>query len=752
MAIFLTSCEKEADLIARGEAQMSAGKHADAEIQFRKAIQKNPNSALAQRKLGQALAGQAKPREALAALLRAKELEPNDPNVQADLASQLLSMFLGAPQRPQVVYDQLRQLSRQIASREPKAFDSLRIDGVLAVADQRYSEGVDLLRQALAKSPGHEETTTALIEALFLDKKPKEAADLANSFLASHPKANGVYARLYRIYLNDGQPAEAFRVLERETQQFPNSSASIVRMAKHHISWDKDQAKAIELLNRIASDPKRYPEGKLSAASLMIEGKQYPMAIELLKKGIAENDPFSLELHKLLIECYRMAKDYPKSRQAIEEALAKYPKDESLRMAKAITGLEEGGKNSVEDALKNLDELKRSGMTDPRVDFQRARALFLLGRSKEGLDALQETVRRQRSNLDARYALAAYYLDSNKVQEAMRELDQIDSFAPGALRTAIYRVRALRFSRRFDEGLNYSRQALNAYPEDDELTFEQGMTYLDARRFKDATDVFSAMYNRGRKGISVLAALSQAYAGQKQFAPARAILDKEISANPQNPDLQALRATLLGQEGNLPAAIAAFEKLNLPDRPEPAILFSLAGLYTQAGDHEKSLAIHRQLTARRPDSPEAYNAWIAAAVASGKSDLVREPCQKWNERGKPDWAVLNNCAYGLARNGGDLAQAETWANQAARLQPQQANVKDTLGYVYIKQGKFQQAAAIYDSLQQQGLRSPSFLFHSGLAQAGNGQKQKARLDFEQALRARPAPAVEQEIKKALAAL
>jgi Flp pilus assembly protein TadD len=95
--------------------------------------------------------------------------------------------------------------------------------------------------------------------------------------------------------------------------------------------------------------------------------------------------------------------------------------------------------------------------------------------------------------------------------------------------------------------------------------------------------------------------------------------------------------------------------------------------------------------------------------------------------------VLNNLAMMTADSGSNLDQAMTYAQRAKKQKPDNANISDTLGYVYFKKDLNGEALRIFKQLSQANPQEPTFHFHLAMALAKSGDKQAARDEANKAL-------------------
>jgi Tfp pilus assembly protein PilF len=95
--------------------------------------------------------------------------------------------------------------------------------------------------------------------------------------------------------------------------------------------------------------------------------------------------------------------------------------------------------------------------------------------------------------------------------------------------------------------------------------------------------------------------------------------------------------------------------------------------------------------------------------------------------------ILNNYGYSLAERGLQLDRALQMSLQAIAAEPDNASYLDTVGWVYFKLGKFDEAGKYIEKAIAAKGASATVYEHMGDIQYRNGQKEKAEQFWRQAL-------------------
>jgi tetratricopeptide (TPR) repeat protein len=135
--------------------------------------------------------------------------------------------------------------------------------------------------------------------------------------------------------------------------------------------------------------------------------------------------------------------------------------------------------------------------------------------------------------------------------------------------------------------------------------------------------------------------------------------------------------------------------------------------------------------------------------SAGRKTEAKEVYEAALTRDPNNGLVLNNLAFLLAENGGDLDDALVKAQRARQLLPHLDAASDTLGWIYLKKNLGDSAIPIFEALvAKQGHRS-TYHYHLGMALAQKGHKTRAIAELQQALRSNPDREEKEKIQQML---
>lgn len=135
------------------------------------------------------------------------------------------------------------------------------------------------------------------------------------------------------------------------------------------------------------------------------------------------------------------------------------------------------------------------------------------------------------------------------------------------------------------------------------------------------------------------------------------------------------------------------------------------------------------------NSLEEAQLWQIRADSLGYLKRYKEAAQCYEEvlkrtPGSP--VALNNYAYLLAEANTRLDEAEAMANRALAAEPNNPVYLDTLGWIYYRQGRYQQAVQLLEQAVQDAPQEPELRYHLGMAYWMRGRLPEARVELRKA--------------------
>jgi tetratricopeptide (TPR) repeat protein len=147
----------------------------------------------------------------------------------------------------------------------------------------------------------------------------------------------------------------------------------------------------------------------------------------------------------------------------------------------------------------------------------------------------------------------------------------------------------------------------------------------------------------------------------------------------------------------------------------------LAGLYFTLGDHGQAEELYTRMIKDYPDFHPALFALGAMKDLEGNKTAARRLYESVLQKSENYLPALNNLAYLLVENYGDPEGALSLAFRAYNQAPGVAEVKDTLGYVLVKNRRFEEAIPLLEKARDLLPENPTVQLHLAMAYQGGGK-------------------------------
>jgi tetratricopeptide (TPR) repeat protein len=449
-----------------------------------------------------------------------------------------------------------------------------------------------------------------------------------------------------------------------------------------------------------------------------------------------------------------------------------------------------------DQAAELVDRLEKEHPGSPRTDLARAQRMISEGRHEEGAQLLREMKGRSES-ADSHYLLALAEFERGRLAEATQAIERaLELGAGGDRETAILslqariqyaganwtgliqttntlarmqrslsnRMRLMRAEALFETGrLELAQRALAYELEKDPPPVEAVLIFarhLGAQDPQRARALLEGAAERTPGNPRVQSALAQMEIAEGQSERALERIDAALAAElpeRRSATLHALRAQVLLKLGRLEdaqaAALSAFQAE--PRDPKHAEL--LVAIYAEQGRLDEAIATFEE--AREVGSLGSFGEELLARLytQTQKDDQAIAIYERLVQQGESRVGVKNDLAYLLAKSGRDLDRALELARQAQAEAGENANVADTLGFVYYRKQLYEPALeqfrfaieAVEKANPPQPAASAAYHYHLGLALRGLDRKEEAIAALEAAVARNPDLT---EAKQALAEL
>lgn len=388
-------------------------------------------------------------------------------------------------------------------------------------------------------------------------------------------------------------------------------------------------------------------EAQRAAAIQLAQAKRHDEAMLRMEKVLRANADTQFDFLAL-----SAAQSDRKTRQALlqsfDRLIAKYPSNQQLIFSKAILLNQDQRSKEALQLLENQPE--KHAVT--AIILLRARLLNQLNRGEEALPLLSNALKKQPNDTRLRMTYARQLIELNQLEEARAEFIEL----------------------------------LQQSPEDDDLRFSLALINMDLEAWQEAQVYFDELLERSGHNDAVYYNLGRVLEELKE--PEQALSSyAEVQAGNNYLAAQQRVANLLLNEQRINETATHFE-LERATHAEAIIQLYLIEAEALANhQHVDSawLRINQALKQMPEDSSLLYT---RAMIADKRNDLAQleTDLRLIIERNPNNAMALNALGYTLADRTDRLDEARQLIEKAHQIEPNDAAITDSLGWVYYRLG------------------------------------------------------------------
>lgn len=480
------------------------------------------------------------------------------------------------------------------------------------------------------------------------------------------------------------------------------------------------------------------------------------MAINDIKRA-AELSPENSTYQEQLAMTYVATKDYPNAIKAYEKLYSSNPdRTDVLEILLSLYGQ----KKDYANMLATVDRMVSADGESEQTVLTRMHIYSLQGKKKEEFNTLKRFVDRYPNDMSYQVMMSNWLLQNGEKQKAFDILQKVQKTDPQNVQAKLsmidyYRAENLdSIARKMEEGLLTNPHTST----DTKVSIIRSVIANNEASGGDSTKVLSLFRNilAGKQENADLAELYVAYLSLKKM-PEDSIVGGlkrilEIAPDNKGARIELLR-TLWGKIGN--DEIIEISKPGVEYNPdEMAFYYFLGFAYIQKDDDDNAFDIFRKGVAQATDSSEPS---LVSDMYSYIGDIYHQrgqieeayaafdSCLQWKE---DNVECMNNYAYFISVDGGDLSHAEQMSYKTIKAQPTNSLYLDTYAWVLFQEKRYAEAQIyIEQAVANDSTNSYVQLEHAGDIYIMLGETDKAIDYWRRAIQAGgDAKAIERKIR------
>lgn len=740
--VMAVSCSKDPEKLKRqyldsGNQYFSQQKYKEAVVEYRNAIQQDPKFGEARYKLAEAYAKLSDPPNAYREYIRAADLLPN--NNEAQLKAGTLLLLSGQ-------HEDAKTRADKVLARDPKSVqaqvlranalaglkdldgaikeinDAIEMDpkqastysnlGALRLAQGNETEAEAAFKKAVDMDPKNVAAQLALGNFFWATGKPQNAEAAFKHAAELEPNNQLANRALATFYITSNRAAEAEPFL-KSVAATAGTTESKLALADYYLGLNRP-ADAKPVLEAVAADSQAYAEAKARLATIAYVAGQkdeaHRIIDEVLGKQPNNNRGLLVKARFLLAE--------RKTDEALARVKAAVTADPQSAQGQYMLGAIYASRNDSDDAIKAFREVLKVNPRATAAQLQLAQLELQRGGREASVQLAREAVSNEPKSPIARLVLAKSLAANGDVAGADTEVKKLLAEYPNAAPVhAQAGILAM-----------MKKDAAGARKE-----FEQAQA-IDVNSF----DALSGL-------VTLDVATGKAPDGLKR-------IDAQLVRTPNAAPVYILAARTHMANRDVEKAEQSLRKAIEIDAAQLPAYGMLGQLYLGQKKLDQAIAEFESLTKRQPKNVGAQTMIGMVLQAQGKGAEAQKQYEKVLTIDGRAPVAANNLAWMYAEQGTNLDQALQLAQTAKAALPEQPEVNDTLGFVYLKMNLGTLAVPPLKVSVEKDPRNPVYHYRLGLAYVKTGDKVAAKRELESALKLSDSFAGADEARKALADL
>lgn len=585
--------------------------------------------------------------------------------------------------------EQAEQSLNMFRAKAPKYIAGHRLYAALKFSQGNYREARDILENLLSFHPNDAWSLALLADVAVLEGNPQESVENYRRIVELHPDSESAHLKLALGLMMQDQAAARKELAKIAESEQNATQARMLTLVSHLNSrdWDSaiatgkklieeqpgnwdaytllggahvgngDSAQARTLFTRALELNPGNPNAANNLASMELrEGN--PAAARTLYESVLEQHPNEVSTLLGLSTLDERQGKFDEALTRLEAAVGKNPNDVSMRVALARLYLRTGQPSRN---LSLVYEAKGEQATDPRILEVLVLSQLALGEYSSALNNAKKLVTANPESAQARYNLAEAYLRSDRGLEAVEQLDKVVELKPDHFGASVMRVRVQRKSNRLAEAVKLLDEIDPAYADRPEVLIETGWLMLYEKKYSEAITAFQAAFEKLPSGMLAI---------QVGIARWNAGMESE--------------------------AIAGYKQWLEKNPEDVQVRFHLANSYMQLDEKAKAIETYKAILKVKDGDAVILNniAWLLR-----ESDP--KEALKWAQRAveaSPDWPPALDTLGMLQMDSGEVNTAHRTFEKAAKLAPNDRELRYHLAMALSKMGEESQAVLILKAL------------------------------------------------------
>lgn len=727
-----------ARFIESGQRYMAKSQYDAAAIQFRRAVQANPNSAEAHYDLASSLSKLGRWSEAYRELQATTQIEPQ--HVGAHLAS--AEILLAARQTQNA-----RQEITSVLAVEPNNFQAHLLLGNSWFADQDFRAALEEFATCERLEPSNPAgyAQTGLVH-LRQGIYPDAAAAFTQAIKAA-PTFAPAYLYLAQTQVLQGDQKTATATLEDGVALNPTQVPLYLATADEYLKSGRNQDIG-PLFDKLRSQTSNAPDVLVALGDFYFREGDAQHAREILSQAL-ERNPKNDVVMRRLIEVALNQQDWDYAEKLNKTLTAAKPKDPEARLFEARLQFARGAKAK---AVETLEQLVHDSPDLALAHFYLGLAYARQGESARAISAFNDTVQKNPDFIWAYVGLGELYAQQGTPKLALDFASQALKRNPRFLPARMLEATALIQSGDTPRAIQEFRDLLAHDPKNSAILERLGFALANQKDYKSAEAQFEAALASNPGYAPALVDLATLYAVEKRPEQIEARVQLQIQRAPKQSGFYELLGDIQFSKKKFDDAGQSYAQAAQLNANSTIALLGLARTHAAQGKLPEGISDARKLLDLHPDYLVGYIELGQLLEKTGAFDQAGETYRHALDRNDDYAPALNNLAWLYCEHGGNLDLALGLAQKAKARFPNDPTISDTLAWVEYRKGMYDSAASALKDVASHAPQNAIYQYHYGMSLWKSSRADDARKALQRAIQLELPETEANEAKRALASL
>src|SRR5438477_8576584 len=391
------------------------------------------------------------------------------------------------------------------------------------------------------------------------------------------------------------------------------------------------------------------------------------------------------------------------------------------------------GKGDFKQGTEILERADKSFENNPLIKYQLALAYVQGRNTSQAINELEQAITIAPKYVEATILLAQLRLHAGDPQSAIAPLESALQLKPDVTQIRMLLADAYQAVDRSEEAASLIREQIKKTPQDSQSYLVLGVILKKQKKNDESRKAFEKALELNPQNVVAIDQLADLDLEARAFSAVHQRADALLQKDPKSAAAYFIHGRSYVVEKNSAAAEAALRKAIELDPNLAAPYNLLVAIYIEANKLPEALKELETVLAKNPQYSPALLTSGIIYERMGDFAKARDSYEKVLALNPNFVPAMNNLAYIYSEKLNNLDRAGELARKAHDLVPTEPSVQDTLGWVFYRQGKYQEAAEL---LEQSASKSPSkgeIQFHLGMANYMMGRLDEARVALEKAV-------------------